>query len=92
MPKFGALDEQFVKTQGELTELFSREPAISRSESLPAASENVAAELADWQRHFESLQAQTLAKARDILGPDFDHGNAVTRTDLMQNVGRHRHS
>ena len=83
-----ALDDQFVKTQGELTELRTREPAISRPAPLPSpAAENVAAELADWQGHFEGLQAQTLAKARDILGADFDHGNAAMRADLMKNVG-----
>ena len=83
-----ALDDQFVKTQRELTELLTREPSISRSVPLLSpAAENLAAELVDWQRHFESLQAQTLVKARDILGTDFDHGNAAMRADLMKCVG-----
>lgn len=82
------LDDQFVKMHRELTELLAREPAISHRESLPSpASDNVPAKLADWQRHFEGLQTQTLVKARDILGADFDHSNTITRADLMKNVG-----
>ena len=83
-----ALDTQFTETLGELAEILSREPAISHTVPLPSSpAENVAPELADWQWHLEGLQAQTLAKARDILGADFETGNAAMRADLINHVG-----
>jgi hypothetical protein len=82
------LEKQFTDTERELTELLGREPAISRSAPLPAAtSDDAAAQLSEWHSHFERVQAETLGKARDILGAEFDQNNADMRADLIRNVG-----
>lgn len=83
-----ALDNQFFVSCEELRALFDREPTICRAAQFPSrAADGVEVELAEWQTHLEVLQTEALAKARDILGADFDHRNADMRADLVNSVG-----
>jgi hypothetical protein len=82
------LDDEYAGTHQELTDLLGRHPALSRECNLPRAdTQDCAAELASWQAHFERLQAETLATAREILGDSFDNNDPSARADLLKSVG-----
>jgi hypothetical protein len=81
------IEAQFLQERKDLAERIAAFPEMAPDGALPLLTNEKAAEAIDaLTRHFETLKAEGLAAAKDVLGDGFDAEDAGQRADLENGI------
>jgi hypothetical protein len=82
------IESEYLEHRTDLTQRIEEFPAMRPPYALPNATDAEAAAIVDHlSKHFETLKAEGLADAREVLGNGFDPENAEQRKDLEDCIG-----
>jgi hypothetical protein len=81
------LDQQFNQAREDLEQRIIDFPSMAPKSSLPLATENDSAQkITELKNHFQTLKADGLVAAKEILGESFDAENQKNREDLESHI------
>lgn len=82
------IDAAYLRSHTDLATLFAEHPGVRWSKDVPrpSADPDIEATLQELLDHLESLKANGLRDAKEVLGEAFDPSDAVQRSNLVQSI------